>query len=185
MTDKLEFDPMIQGSAAARQGAEAMLESVNNPTIMNNPIDTDKVDDREPAIATFKECDGYDEKDPVERLRFFCSILMKRQDWIDIEPFFDDVVATINKQAEETVIYKDRYENTFKGFMEQKDLAWEYKIKSERLEGENEELKRKLSKKNISNEKEFMRNDETDGNMSDIIDAALERIDKWNKETSK
>ena len=32
-----------------------------------------------------------DELDPVERLRFFCSLAMSRQDWIDVEPFFDEV----------------------------------------------------------------------------------------------
>ena len=33
-----------------------------------------------------------EEKDPIERLRFFCSLAMNGQDWIDSEPFFDDLI---------------------------------------------------------------------------------------------
>lgn len=33
------------------------------------------------------------EHDPLERLRFFCSLAMNGQDWLDVEPFFDDVAA--------------------------------------------------------------------------------------------
>lgn len=29
--------------------------------------------------------------EPIERLRFFCSLTMKGQVWLDIEPFFNDV----------------------------------------------------------------------------------------------
>jgi hypothetical protein len=43
------------------------------------------------ALAKFKECGGQDETDPVERLRFFCSLAMKGQDWLDVEPFFDAI----------------------------------------------------------------------------------------------
>lgn len=47
-----------------------------------------------PAKATAKQqyeqftVDGED-SDPIERLRFFCSLAMKGQDWLDVEPFFD------------------------------------------------------------------------------------------------
>lgn len=34
-----------------------------------------------------------EEKDPLERLRFFCSLAMSGQDWLDVEPFFDAVAA--------------------------------------------------------------------------------------------
>ena len=36
-----------------------------------------------------------EEDDPIERLRFFCSLAMNCQDWIDSEPFFDDVIAAL------------------------------------------------------------------------------------------
>jgi hypothetical protein len=43
------------------------------------------------TLDKFKELFGELEDDPLERLRFFCSLAMNRQDWLDVEPFFDDV----------------------------------------------------------------------------------------------
>jgi hypothetical protein len=37
-------------------------------------------------------CDA-DDPDPLERLRFFCSLAMTGQDWLDVEEFFDAVIA--------------------------------------------------------------------------------------------
>jgi hypothetical protein len=45
----------------------------------------------EPALSRFTDSGGYEEQDPVERLRFFCSLAMKGQDWLDVEPFFDAI----------------------------------------------------------------------------------------------
>jgi hypothetical protein len=53
-------------------------------------VETD-CNDRGNALAVFRECGGDDEPCPVERLRFFCSIAMTPQDWLDVEPFFDAV----------------------------------------------------------------------------------------------
>ena len=36
------------------------------------------------------ECE---EPDPIERLRFFCSLAMTGKNWIDVEEFFDDLIA--------------------------------------------------------------------------------------------
>lgn len=48
----------------------------------------------EPAIRGYQRfMDEDEETDPVERLRFFCSIAMNGQDWLDVEKFFDDVIA--------------------------------------------------------------------------------------------
>ncbi len=46
------------------------------------------------ALQRYNEAmvDG-DEPDPIERLRFFCSLAMSGQDWLDSEPFFDDTLA--------------------------------------------------------------------------------------------
>src|ERR1700682_4185180 len=33
--------------------------------------------------------------DPIERLRAFCSLAMNGQDWVDVEPFFDAVLAKL------------------------------------------------------------------------------------------
>lgn len=41
------------------------------------------------------------ELDPLERLRFFCSLAMNGQDWLDVEPFFDALkVGASEGQAE-------------------------------------------------------------------------------------
>ena len=41
------------------------------------------------AKERFDECLGWQEPDPLERLRFFCSLAMTGQDWLDVEAFFD------------------------------------------------------------------------------------------------
>ena len=43
-------------------------------------------------MVRFLECGGDQEHDPVEQLRFFCSIAMKPQDWLDVEKLFDGVI---------------------------------------------------------------------------------------------
>lgn len=43
------------------------------------------------ALDRFNECEGDKEPDPLERLRFFCSLAMNGQDWLDVEQFFDAV----------------------------------------------------------------------------------------------
>lgn len=53
---------------------------------------------REPAIVRFNTSIG-DEQDPIERLRFFCSIAMNGQDWVDVEPLFDDLTAALSQPA--------------------------------------------------------------------------------------
>ena len=50
----------------------------------------------EPALSRFTDSGGYEEQDPIERLRFFCSLAMNGQDWLDVEPFF----AAIKQQGE-------------------------------------------------------------------------------------
>jgi hypothetical protein len=48
---------------------------------------------QETALERFKRCGADEESNPVERLRAFCSFAMNGQDWIDVEPFFDAVLA--------------------------------------------------------------------------------------------
>jgi hypothetical protein len=52
-----------------------------------------------PARQRFDDTGGREEPDPVERLRFFCSLAMNKQDWLDVEAFFDDVLAERQKNA--------------------------------------------------------------------------------------
>lgn len=47
---------------------------------------------------TEKDCPELVSMEPLERLRFFVSLMHKDdQDWLDIEEFFDDVEAQINE----------------------------------------------------------------------------------------
>jgi hypothetical protein len=41
------------------------------------------------AKQQFDEHMGTEDCTPLERLRFFCSLAMNGQDWLDVEPFFD------------------------------------------------------------------------------------------------
>ena len=51
---------------------------------------------QQPALERYnKIMEGYSEKDPIERLRFFCSLSMSWQDWLDVERFFDDLTAPV------------------------------------------------------------------------------------------
>jgi len=47
------------------------------------------------AKEQFYEFGGHEESNPLERLRFFCSLAMNNQDWLDVEPLFDDVEAVL------------------------------------------------------------------------------------------
>lgn len=48
---------------------------------------------KRPAKQRFDECGAAEECGPIERLRFFCSLAMDTQDWLDVEPFFDALRA--------------------------------------------------------------------------------------------
>lgn len=47
------------------------------------------------ALSQFKELKGESEECPLERLRFFCSLSLSGDDWLDVEQFFDDVEKLI------------------------------------------------------------------------------------------
>ena len=42
------------------------------------------------TLDEFKELGGFDEKDPIERLKFFCSLGLCSDDWLEVESFFID-----------------------------------------------------------------------------------------------
>ncbi len=64
------------------------------------------------AMQQFNACDGGSEGDPVERLRFFCSLAMCGRDWFDVEPFFDAIkekpldTAPVQPESEITYAHK-------------------------------------------------------------------------------
>lgn len=49
-----------------------------------------------PAMIRYNEAveDGWEEHDPIERLRYFLSLALKPQDWLDVEKFLDDLNTT-------------------------------------------------------------------------------------------
>ncbi len=51
------------------------------------------------AKARFYALGGDEEPAPLERLRFFCSLAMNGQDWMDVEPFFNDVQTLLTPNA--------------------------------------------------------------------------------------
>lgn len=69
--------------------------------------------DQETALKRYEEftSGGDSIDDPVEALRFFCSLCMKTpQDWLDIERFFDAVIAEraeLRKLLEESKVPED------------------------------------------------------------------------------
>lgn len=59
------------------------------------------IHDIEPALFRYKRnTEGEDDLDPIERLRFFLSLALHGQDWIDVEPFLNDIEAIENRVAE-------------------------------------------------------------------------------------
>ncbi len=58
----------------------------------------------EPALARYNAAmEGCTEHNPVERLRFFLSIALTGQDWLDVERFIDDLKATSQPEKAEPV----------------------------------------------------------------------------------
>ena len=66
------------------QGLDFMLRHINAA-----PVDA-KANAKEKYDKFMAECE---EPDPIERLRFFCSLAMGGKNWIDVEKFFDDLIA--------------------------------------------------------------------------------------------
>lgn len=62
-------------------------------TFVDSPSPSNKPSRKGSALDRFIEHGGYEEQDPIERLRFFVSCMeIDGQDWLDIEAFFDDVI---------------------------------------------------------------------------------------------
>lgn len=78
----------VGGMNAWTQALRAALEQPEQGT-----------EQQHPARQRFDDTGGREEPDPVERLRFFCSLAMNKQDWLDVEAFFDDVLAERQKNA--------------------------------------------------------------------------------------
>lgn len=55
--------------------------------------------ERRTAKEQFDEL-AVEDTTPLERLRFFCSLAMSGQDWLDVEPFFADVEKAVRSANE-------------------------------------------------------------------------------------
>jgi hypothetical protein len=71
------------------------------------------------ALERFNACGAIEETDPLEQLRFFCSLAMNPEDWLDVEQFFDAVKAEhIAKQEPVLPDYLYGYDDAFDDFNE-------------------------------------------------------------------
>lgn len=50
------------------------------------------------AKQCFDKLMGDEKESPIERLRFFCSLAMAGQDWLDVEPFFEALAAQAGQE---------------------------------------------------------------------------------------
>ena len=50
------------------------------------------------SIDKFRAAGGMEEESAIERLRFFCSIAMSDEDWIECEGFFDDLATELQSK---------------------------------------------------------------------------------------
>ncbi len=94
--DKIELPPHdatanLGGSPPVRLYSEAKVRAA---------IEADRKRTTGSAKERFYAASGEQEQDPIERLRFYCSIAMSGQDWIDVEPFFDAVTADRQRGGE-------------------------------------------------------------------------------------
>ena len=92
------------------------------------------------ALKKYKELDvDADEKDPVERLRAYCSLALKGKDWLDVEPFFIAIINQIEEYKDDAERYRwmsqdiiSRYDPRTKEY----SLDWDHRGK---CSGESEE----------------------------------------------
>lgn len=59
------------------------------------------------ALRRYLDCGGDEEPDPIERLRFYCSLTMSGQDWLDVEQLFDEVVDDRKRRGEPVKVPSD------------------------------------------------------------------------------
>lgn len=57
--------------------------------------------DKQKAITRYRESDiEKEEQSPLERLRFFCSLAMSGDDWLDAEMFFDSLALQVRRTVD-------------------------------------------------------------------------------------
>jgi hypothetical protein len=99
---------------AAEQAREALkfFDGASMPPEVRQPLtktlaaldaalsEPERYPEKGPALTVYNEIAATDDPgSPLERLRFFCSIAMRPQDWLDVAPFFDAVAEPEKKTA--------------------------------------------------------------------------------------
>lgn len=79
---------------------QATIKRERMEEILRDAIEADR--QRGNAKQRYDEImkDDTEEPDPIEDLRFYCSMAMSGQDWLDVEPFFDRLIADRKRRGE-------------------------------------------------------------------------------------
>jgi hypothetical protein len=84
--DKFWKDNDYAGLAALA----ALVTALAEPDAKREPATREQYPEKGPALSVYNEITATDDPgSPLERLRFFCSLAMRPQDWLDVAPFFD------------------------------------------------------------------------------------------------
>ena len=82
------FNPLIHGPDMWRL-EQALRAALAEPDAKRKPV-AEQHPEKGPALTVYNEIAATDDPgSPLERLRFFCSLAMRPQDWLDVAPFFD------------------------------------------------------------------------------------------------
>lgn len=89
----------------------AFLENREKPVPAKKPCEQEQAPKQErteevSALRRFMASGGYEEDDPLERLRFFCSFAMSGDDWLDVEEFFDGVKEDREREAAKVYLFR-------------------------------------------------------------------------------
>jgi hypothetical protein len=95
-TDALE--DVSPESCATWRNIDVMAAQIRELEAENARL-TALLEPKDTALSRFTDADGFTEDDPMERLRFFCSLAMNGQDWLDVEPFIDAETALLDPQS--------------------------------------------------------------------------------------
>ena len=73
-------------SKAFTQSKQMVQEESISKEIIDKPVRS--------TLEKFRDLHGIEEPNPLERLRFFCSLSMNREDWLDVEQFFTTIMVS-------------------------------------------------------------------------------------------
>ena len=129
---QLTSRPATREEIEAEEDASPQPAAEPAPTSMDYGMfdDAEPAPVAEPAIEKFREIEddhesGLRDESPLERLRFFCSLAMNGQDWLDVEPFFDALAAPVAPAAASGAVYGIIDPDYGRVYTIARKLAWE------------------------------------------------------------